>query len=73
MVEEKVNLSINCTYSKADSVNTLDIVNAVGIDELSETETNELTSKLTSNNAFKELLGDLGLDEESVSSLESMI
>ena len=73
MVEEKVNLSINCAYSKADSVNTLDIVNAVDINTLSETETNELTSKLTSNNAFKELLGDLGLDEASVSSLESMI
>jgi len=73
MPEEKVNLGINCTYSNADSINALDIANATSVNELSEEETNELTSKLTSNNAFKELLNDLGLNDDNLSSFELMI
>ena len=73
MVEEKVNLNINCTYSQTDSVEALDIANAVNITELSEQEMSDLNSKLAENNAFKELFADLGLDEGNDLSFNSMI
>ena len=44
-------------------MNVLDPKDAVKFEELSEEETNAITSKLMENKGFQSLMKDLGLDE----------
>ena len=58
-----IGLTISTTFSNFNDMNVLDPKDAVKFEELSEEETNAITSKLMENKGFQSLMKDLGLDE----------
>lgn len=73
IIDEAINFTMNCTYSIVNDIDKLDTTGAVDVNTLSEEDTNQLMSNFMSNQAFMELLSDLGLGDDDMLALDSMI
>lgn len=63
MVDKKTTIDLSLIYSKNDNDIIIDTTNAQDIENLSEEDMNKITSSMSENKAFNNLLEDLGITD----------